>query len=266
MAKSPKPADADPTPPEGEVSSTFISHLIELRDRLLRAVIVVLVVLVALLPFANEIYAFLAAPLVAVMPQGASMIATDVVTPFFAPIKLTLAVAVAIAIPVILYQIWAFVAPGLYQNEKRMVLPLVISSTALFYIGMAFAYFVVFPTVFEFFVQTAPKGVLVMTDIRAYLDFAFTMFFAFGVAFEVPVAVVLLARLGVVNPATLANKRPYVILGIFIIAAILTPPDVLSQTFLALPMWFLFEVGLIVARRVAPPAETTDASGDDKPA
>jgi sec-independent protein translocase protein TatC len=266
MAKPSKPAAADPPPPDGEVSSTFISHLIELRNRLMRAVVAVLVVLLALLPFANDIYELLAAPLVAAMPQGGAMIATDVVTPFFAPLKLTLAAAVAISVPIILYQIWAFVAPGLYQNEKRLVLPLVVSSTLLFYVGMAFAYFVVFPAVFEFFVQTAPKGVVVMTDIRSYLDFAFTMFFAFGVAFEVPVAVVLLAKLGVVNPATLADKRPYVILGIFIVAAILTPPDVLSQTFLALPMWFLFEVGLIVARRVAPREEAADSAAGEKSA
>jgi sec-independent protein translocase protein TatC len=255
MAEPQKPAGPEAAPPEGEVSSTFVSHLLELRNRLMRAVLAVLLVLLAMLPFANDIYQFLAAPLVTVMPQGGAMIATDVVTPFFTPLKLTLAAAVVVSIPYILYQLWAFVAPGLYQNEKRLVMPLVVSSTVLFYAGMTFAYYVVFPKVFEFFVQTAPQGVVVMTDIRAYLDFAFTMFFAFGVAFEVPVAVVLLAKLGVVNPATLASKRPYVILGIFIIAAILTPPDVLSQTFLALPMWFLFEIGLVIARRVAPPAE-----------
>jgi sec-independent protein translocase protein TatC len=259
MSDAPKPENRNP---EGvatdEAAGTFLSHLLELRNRLLYSVMAIGVVLVALLPFANDVYEFLATPLLRVMPQGASMIATDVVAPFFTPLKLTLAAAVAISVPFLLYQIWAFVAPGLYKHERRLVAPLIISSTLLFYGGMAFAYYVVFPVVFEFFVLTAPKGVVVMTDIKAYLDFVFTMFFAFGVAFEVPVAVVLLTRLGVIKPRTLAAKRPYVILGIFVIAAVLTPPDVLSQSFLALPMWGLFEIGLFVARRIAPAEEPAE--------
>lgn len=259
MSEAKKPKSREPEPQAGdEVSGTFLSHLIELRNRLLYAVMGIGVVVVALLPFANDVYELLAAPLLRVLPQGASMIATDVVAPFFTPLKLTLAAAVAIAIPFILYQIWAFVAPGLYKHERRLVMPLIVSSTLLFYCGIAFAYFVVFPTVFEFFVFTAPKGVTVMTDIRAYLDFVFTLFFAFGVAFEIPVAVILLAKLGVINPHTLADKRPYVVLGIFVVAAVLTPPDVLSQSFLAVPMWILFEVGLFIARRVSPKPEPDD--------
>jgi sec-independent protein translocase protein TatC len=260
MSEAPKPENRNPDGASDEASGTFLSHLLELRNRLLYSVMAVGVVLIALVPFANDVYEFLAAPLLRVMPQGASMIATDVVAPFFTPLKLTLAAAVAIAIPFILYQIWAFVAPGLYKHERRLVAPLVVSSTLLFYAGMAFAYFVVFPVVFEFFVLTAPRGVVVMTDIKAYLDFVFTMFFAFGVAFEVPVAVVLLAKLGVIKPKTLADKRPYVILGIFVIAAVLTPPDVLSQTFLALPMWGLFEIGLFVAKRIAPAEEPEETA------
>lgn len=245
--------------PDKPVSAegSFISHLIELRNRLLYSVIAVGVVLFVLLVFvgANTIYAWLAQPLLESLPVGGSMIATDVASPFLTPIKLSLMAALALAIPVILYQVWAFVAPGLYRHERRLVLPLLVSSTALFYAGMAFAYFFVFPMVFQFFINTAPTGVAVMTDIKSYIDFVFTMFFAFGIAFEVPVAVVLLARMGMVDPETLAGKRPYVLLGVFVAAAILTPPDVFSQTFLAVPMYLLFEVGLWVARRVRPAPE-----------
>jgi len=240
-----------PDLPENAEGS-FISHLVELRNRLLYAVIAVGVVFAVTVPFRNTVYELLARPLLAALPQGQTMIATDVATPFLTPIKLALMVSVVIAIPYLLYQLWAFVAPGLYRHERRLVLPLLLSSSLLFYAGMAFAYFVVFPLVFDFFVSTAPTGVAVMTDIKAFLSFAFTMFFAFGIAFEVPIAVVLLARMGVVDPDALAKKRPYVVLSAFVVAAVLTPPDVFSQTFLAVPMLLLFEVGLFFARRMRP--------------
>jgi sec-independent protein translocase protein TatC len=247
-----------PQPEELPASAegSFLSHLIELRNRLLYAVIAVAVVFACLVPFRNEVYEWLALPLLQALPQGNTMIATDVATPFVTPIKLTLYAAVVVAIPFLLYQLWAFVAPGLYRHERRLMLPLLLSSTVLFYIGMAFAYFVVFPLVFGFFVGTAPKGVAVMTDIKSFLSFAFTLFFAFGLAFEVPVAVVLLARMGAVDPDTLAKKRPYVILGAFVLAAVITPPDVFSQTFLAVPMYLLFEIGLFLARRFRPTPDT----------
>ena len=226
----------------------FVSHLIELRNRLMVALVAVGLVFLALVPFSNKVYALIAQPLMDVLPPGMSMIATEVASPFLTPLKFTLAAAVTLTIPFLLYQVWAFVAPGLYKHEKRMVVPLVVSSVLLFYAGMAFAYFVVFPTVFKVFVDFLPPGVQMMTDIKFYLDFVFSMFFAFGLAFEVPVAVVILSSTGMVNPETLAEKRPYVIVGAFVIAAILTPPDVASQFLLAVPMLILFEVGLFVAR------------------
>lgn len=226
----------------------FVSHLIELRNRLMVALGAVGLVFLALVPFSNKVYALIAQPLMDVLPPGMSMIATEVASPFLTPLKFTLAAAVTLTIPFLLYQVWAFVAPGLYKHEKRMVVPLVVSSALLFYAGMAFAYFVVFPTVFKVFVDFLPPGVQMMTDIKFYLDFVFSMFFAFGLAFEVPVAVVILSSTGMVNPETLAEKRPYVIVGAFVIAAILTPPDVASQFLLAVPMLILFEVGLFVAR------------------
>ena len=234
---------ANPSPEGG-----FVSHLIELRNRLVYALGAVGVVFLALAPFSNQVYALIAQPLMDVLPPGMSMIATEVASPFLTPLKFTLAAAVTLTIPFLLYQVWAFVAPGLYKHEKRMVVPLVVSSVLLFYAGMAFAYFVVFPTVFKVFVNFLPPGVQMMTDIKAYLDFVFSMFFAFGFAFEVPVAVVILSSTGMVNPETLAEKRPYVIVGAFVIAAILTPPDVASQFLLAVPMLILFEIGLFVAR------------------
>jgi len=251
---------------ESGAEATFLSHLIELRNRLFYAMLGVGAVCLALLPFANEVYAFIAQPLLAKMPQGTTMIATEVASPFMTPIKLVFLVSLIAAAPWVLYQVWAFIAPGLYRHERRLVVPLLLSSTLLFYAGMAFAYFIVFPIVFEFFIATAPPGVTVMTDIRAYLDFVFGMFFAFGVAFEVPVAVVLLARIGVLNPRTLAQKRPYVLLGIFIIAAILTPPDVFSQSFLAVPMYALFEIGLVFAHRAYREREAEPAESEHKPA
>ena len=251
------------TEPEktGAPEGSLISHLLELRDRLLYAVIAIGVVFGALLPFTSEVYALVAKPLIDVLPVGATMIATEVASPFLTPIKLTLAVAIVFTIPFLLYQLWAFVAPGLYRHERSLVLPLLVSSTLLFYGGMAFAYFVVFPMAFGFFVHALPPGVTMMTDIRAYLDFVFSMFFAFGISFEVPVAVVLLARMGVINPEMLAGKRPYVILWAFIVAAVLTPPDIFSQFFLAIPMIILFEIGLFVARRMKRAADVAVDNG-----
>ncbi len=226
----------------------FISHLIELRTRLLRIVSGVLLVFVALSPFSNPIYSMLAGPLTRHMPAQSSMIAIDVLSPFLTPLKFTLVLAVFITIPWILYQVWAFIAPGLYQKEKRLALPVLISSTLLFYCGMAFAYFVIMPIFFAFITSTAPEGVAVMTDINRYLDFVMTIFFAFGVAFEVPVATVILVLTGIITPEAMAAKRPYIIVGAFVVGMLLTPPDVISQTLLAVPMWLLFEVGIFVSR------------------
>jgi sec-independent protein translocase protein TatC len=226
----------------------FISHLIELRTRLLRVVSGVLLAFVALSPFSNPIYSMLAGPLTRHMPAQSSMIAIDVLSPFLTPLKFTLVLAVFITIPWILYQVWAFIAPGLYQKEKRLALPVLISSTLLFYCGMAFAYFVIMPIFFAFITSTAPEGVAVMTDINRYLDFVMTIFFAFGVAFEVPVATVILVLIGIVTPDAMAAKRPYIIVGAFVVGMLLTPPDVISQTLLAVPMWLLFEIGIFVSR------------------
>jgi len=231
-----------------EAALPFISHLIELRNRLLKVVICVLVVFLGPAFYANEIYSILAEPLMRYMPENSTMIAIDVASPFFTPFKLALVGAVFISVPVILYQFWAFVAPGLYKRERRMILPLLIASTLLFYLGVAFAYFVVLPLVFEFLTAAAPTGVAVMTDIAKYLDFVLAMFFAFGVCFEVPIFTIVLVWTGLVTPAALAEKRPYVIVAAFIIGAFLTPPDAISQTLLAVPMWMLFELGLLFSR------------------
>ena len=231
-----------------ELELPFISHLIELRDRLLKVILCVLLVFLVLASYANEIYSFLAGPLMKHMPKNSTMIAIDVASPFFTPFKLALVVAIFISVPFILYQFWAFVAPGLYKRERRMIFPLLIASTLLFYLGVVFAYFVVFPLVFTFLTTAAPEGVAVMTDITKYLDFVLTMFFAFGVCFEVPIVTVVLVWTGLVTPADLSAKRPYVFLAAFIIAMPLTPPDVLSQTLLAIPMWLLFEIGLLFSR------------------
>lgn len=221
--------------------------MIELRDRLLRILIGIVLITVVLFPFANEIYQFLASPLLKSLPLGGQMIATDVTTPFFVPMKVVLLTAFMISLPHTLYQIWAFVAPGLYTHERRLIGPLVFASTVLFLLGMAFAYYLVFPVVFGFIAHTAPEGVAVMTDISKYLDFAMTLFIAFGLAFEVPVAVILLVSAGVVNVATLRGARSYVIVGAFVIGAIFTPPDVISQVMLAVPLWVLYETGILVA-------------------
>ena len=233
---------------EPEEGQSLISHLIELRQRIIAALLAVGGVFCVMVWFANDLYSWFATPLIRALPQGSSMIATGVSSPFFAPVKLALAVSLFVAIPYVLYQVWAFVAPGLYRHERRLVLPLLISSSALFYAGAAFAYFAVFPLIFGYLVSTAPKGVAVMTDINEYLDFILTLFFAFGLAFEVPIATLLLIRTGLASVETLSKQRPYVILGAFIVGAVLTPPDVVSQTLLAVPMWLLFEIGLIFAR------------------
>jgi sec-independent protein translocase protein TatC len=235
---------------------TFISHLVELRDRLLRIIVATLIVFLCLFYWASDIYALLARPLLAALPVGGSMIATDVVGVFLVPVKVTLLVAFLLALPYVLYQVWAFVAPGLYAHEKRLVLPLVITSSILFFVGMAFAYFVVFPSIFRFMAAIAPQGVAWMTDIEKYFSFVLTMFIAFGVTFETPVAVVLLVRMGIVSVEKLRHARSYVIVGAFVIGAVFTPPDVVSQLMLAVPLCLLYEVGIWVARLVAPAAET----------
>jgi sec-independent protein translocase protein TatC len=228
----------------------FISHLLELRTRLLWIIGGVLLVFLVLLPFSNPIYELLARPLLAQMPKGNQMVAIDPMSPFMAPVKLTLIVALFVAIPWVFYQVWGFIAPGLYQHEKRLILPLLVSSTALFYCGIAFAYYVILPMVFAFITTTAPAGVAVMTDINKYLDFVLTMFMAFGVAFEVPIATVILVLIGVTTPEALVAQRSYVFVGAFIVAALLPPTDIVSQTLIALPIWLLFEAGVFFSRFV----------------
>ena len=230
-----------------QANYTLFDHLIELRTRLLRAVVSVLVVFCCLVYFAQDIYQYLAEPLLATMPEGTQMIATDVASPFFAPFKLTMVLSIFIAMPLILYQIWAFIAPGLYSREKKLVAPLMFGSTVLFYGGISFAYFVVFPLAFEFFNSVVPEGVTIATDISSYLDFVLKLFFAFGAAFEIPIAIMLLCWTGFTTPENLRKKRPYIVVGAFIIGMLLTPPDIISQTLLAIPMLLLFELGLILA-------------------
>jgi sec-independent protein translocase protein TatC len=245
------------------VQETFISHLIELRSRLMRSIIAVVVVLLALVPFAKNIYAALAAPLMRVLPAGATMIATDVTGTFLVPLKVTLMAAFVVALPYVLWQMWAFIAPGLYQHERRLALPVLVSSFVFFLIGMAFAYFVVFPVAFGFFAGYAPVGVTMMTDIDKYLSFVLTMFIAFGITFETPVIVIVLVRFGVVSLEKLRSIRPYMIVGAFIVGAIFTPPDVVSQLLLAVPLWLLFELGLFLARFVKRPASREDEAARD---
>ncbi|WP_017939400.1 twin-arginine translocase subunit TatC [Zestomonas thermotolerans] len=236
--------------PEDDQEMPLVSHLAELRTRLLRCVAAVFLIFLALLAFAQQIYTLVSAPLRQYLPEGATMIATDVASPFLTPFKLTAIVSLFLAMPVILQQIWGFIAPGLYRHEKRIAMPLLVSSIILFYAGMAFAYFLVFPVIFHFFASVTPEGVSMMTDIASYLDFVMTLFFAFGVAFEIPVAVVLLIWIGVVDVAYLRRIRPYVIIGCFVVGMILTPPDVFSQTMLAVPMWLLFELGILAGSLV----------------
>ena len=231
--------------PENDQPMPLVSHLTELRTRLLRCVAAIFLIFAGLFSFAQQIYTLVSAPLRAHLPANATMIATDVASPFLTPFKLTMIVSLFLAIPVILHQIWGFIAPGLYRHEKRIAVPLLVSSILLFYAGMAFAYFLVFPLIFGFFASATPEGVSMMTDIASYLDFVMTLFFAFGVAFEIPVAVVLLVWIGVVDVKYLKKIRPYVIIGCFVVGMILTPPDIFSQTLLAVPMWLLFEIGVL---------------------
>ena len=247
---------------ETEPPSTFLSHLTELRDRLLRVVLAVAVALAALMPFANSLYTWLAAPLLASLPAGHTMVAIEVASPFLTPFKLTLLLALVLTVPYTLYQAWAFAAPGLYRREKRLAAPVLCSSVLLFYLGMAFAYYVVFPLVFGFFVSTAPEGVAVMTDINRFLDFVTKIFLAFGLAFEVPIVTVAAVALGMTTPQRLSEARPYVIVAAFVIGMLLTPPDVISQTLLAIPVWLLYEIGILCSRLVA---KRTPAAPDDAP-
>ena len=222
----------------------LVAHLTELRDKLLRALLALLIMFICLFPFANDIYAYVSEPLRAILPEGASMIATEVASPFLTPFKLTLMAAVFLTIPYLLYQAWSFIAPGMYRHEKRLAIPLLASSVLLFYAGTAFAYFVVFPLIFAFFTGVAPDGIAIMTDINSYLNFVLKLFFAFGIAFEIPIAAILLIWTGITTPEALAKKRPYIIVGCFIFGMLLTPPDIISQSLLALPMWLLFEIGI----------------------
>ena len=240
----------------------LIAHLIELRDRLIRILVVILIFFIGFIAFANDLYAYLAEPLQSLLPEGASMIATQVASPFLAPFKLALYLSVYCGAPMILYQLWGFIAPGLYSNEKKIAGPLLISSIFLFYAGMAFAYFAVFPLVFGFFTTVGPTGVTVMTDIDAYLSFVLKLFLAFGLAFEIPVATMLLIKAGIASPESLKEKRPYVFIGCFVVGMLVTPPDMISQTLLAVPMWLLFEAGLIGARFLGS-QKTEDADETD---
>jgi len=254
-----------------EGMKAFVAHLIELRDRLLRAVLAVVVLMLMLFPWASELFTIFATPVISSLPDGQTMIATGAISPFFIPIKLAALAAVFLAMPYILYQLWAFIAPGLYQHEKRLAMPLIVSSSVLFYVGAGFAYFIVIPAVFHFMAMFAPEGVTFMPDIGNYLDFAIGLFFTFGLAFEVPVAVVLLSAVGIVTPDQLAEKRRYAILVAFIIGAIFTPPDILSQFMLAVPVWLLYELGILVARvmlknkRKEDDEESSDESDEDTP-
>jgi len=234
--------------PESDREQTFLEHLVELRGRLIRACFSILIILVCLLPFARKLYSWVAAPMMSKLPEGTNMIAIEVASPFLTPFKLTLLVSVLLAMPYVIYQIWAFVAPALFKHEKRLARPLLFSSIFLFYLGCAFAYFVVFPLVFGFLTRIAPEGVEVMTDISKYLDFVTTLFLAFGLTFEVPIATIILVATEITTPAKLAAMRSYVVVGAFALGMLLTPPDVISQTLLAIPMWLLYEAGILLSR------------------
>ena len=242
----------------------LVAHLTELRDKLLRSIFAVLIVFIGLFPFANEIYTFVSKPLRSILPEGASMIATDVASPFLTPFKLTLVAAVFLAIPYVLYQVWSFIAPGMYRHEKRLAIPLLVSSVALFYSGAAFAYFVVFPLIFAFFTSVGPTDITIMTDINRYLDFVLKLFFAFGLAFEIPIATVLMIWAGITTPDDLVKKRPYIVVGCFIFGMLLTPPDIISQSLLALPMWILFEIGVLFGRMLQRRKADEDRDDDTK--
>lgn len=234
--------------PDQDQEQTLVSHLVELRQRMMRIVLIVLAVFLGLFYFANDLYEYLSAPLTALLPPGTSMIATDVTSPFFAPFKLTLVTAIFAAIPFILHQVWGFIAPGLYNHEKKVAVPLLVSSIFLFYAGIAFAYFVVFPLIFGFFTSVGPENVAVMTDISSYLNFVLKLFFAFGIVFEIPIATLLLIWSGVTTAESLTSKRAYVIVCCFVVGMLLTPPDVISQSLLAIPMWLLFELGILLSK------------------
>ncbi len=249
---------------EQSAVGSLMSHLVELRDRVVRMVVAVLVIFACLFYWANDIYVFLAEPLTRHLPEGANMIAIDVASPFLTPFKLVLMLSVFLAMPVILYQCWAFVAPGLYANEKRIAGPLLVSSILLFYAGVAFAYFVVFPLVFGFFTSVGPEIVSISTDIGRYLDFVLALFFGFGLAFEVPIATIILVAIGITTPKKLSEKRPYIIVGAFIVGMLLTPPDVISQVLLALPMWLLFEAGLIASKMIFADRDFDEDDEDDE--
>lgn len=250
-------------PEEKLAEGTLISHLLELRDRVLRAFLAVLIAFLPCAFYANELFSLLAQPLIAKLPKDSSLIATSVISPFMTPFKLSFFVGLFLAMPVILYQVWAFVAPGLYRHEKRFAVPLLLSSVVLFYVGVAFAYFFVFPVMFDFFAKTTPDGVRMMTDIASYMDFILTMFLCFGIAFEVPVVVVLLVLTGMVRVEKLAAARGYVLIGMFVVAAILTPPDAVSQTIMAVPMYLLYEGGLLMARLMNRSRKTDDAAAGE---
>jgi sec-independent protein translocase protein TatC len=248
---------------EQSAIGSLMSHLVELRDRVVRMVVAVLAIFACLFYWANDIYVFLAEPLTRHLPEGSNMIAIDVASPFLTPFKLVLMLSVFLAMPVILYQCWAFVAPGLYANEKRIAGPLLVSSILLFYAGVAFAYFVVFPLVFGFFTRVGPEIVSISTDIGRYLDFVLALFFGFGLAFEVPIATIILVAIGITTPKKLSEKRPYIIVGAFVVGMLLTPPDVISQVLLALPMWLLFEAGLIASKMIFADREFDEDDEDE---
>ena len=255
FSKNKNKQDAASAESDGESSTkeqTFVSHLVEMRDRLLKAIACVFVVLLCLFPFSNFLYGLIAEPLLVHLSGSSTMIATQVASPFLAPFKLTAFVAVVISVPYIFFQAWSFIAPGLYMKERRLALPLIVSSTILFYLGIAFAYYAVFPLVFGFFTSVAPEGVTIMTDISHYLDFVLKIFLAFGAAFEVPVATYLIVRSGLSTVESLGKKRPYIIVGSFVLGMVLTPPDVISQTMLALPIWVLYEIGLLMCKWTIP--------------
>ncbi|MCH8499152.1 MAG: twin-arginine translocase subunit TatC [Marinobacter sp.] len=250
------------TPPEPvDQEMPLVEHLLELRSRLLKMVLAIGACFILVYPFANRLYLWVSEPLRNLLPEGQMMIATDITATFFAPLKLALVVSVFLAIPVVLYQIWSFIAPGLYKHEKRLAVPLLVTSVLLFYLGAAFAYFVVFPLVFGFFTAIGPEGIVELPDMNSYLTFVLKMFFAFGVAFEIPIATILLILSGATTPDSLARKRPYVVVGCFVIGMLLTPPDVISQTLLALPMWLLFELGILFGRLVKP--RTQEGAGQE---
>ncbi len=251
-----------------EKQDSFITHLIELRDRLLRSVVAVILVFIGLFPWANDLYTLLAQPLIAKLPQGSQMIATGVVSTFFIPVKVAMMTAFLITLPFVLYQMWAFVAPGLYQHERKLGIPLLVSSVLLFFVGMAFAYFLVFPVVFGFLAGATPEGVTFAPDIGEYLDFVMTLFIAFGVTFEVPVVVILLVITNMVTVEKLREVRPYVVVGAFVIGAIFTPPDIISQFMLAMPLWILYELGIVIAqfiRKIKPVEPTSIYPSDYRP-